>query len=420
MERWEIVVAGAGASGLMAARRAALSLRQGGSGGAVLLLEGNPKSGKKLLATGNGRCNLSNLGISPKHYHGDAAQAAALLSRYPTERVIGEFESLGLLCRADGEGRVYPKGNQAAAVLQCLRDGEGLPLQERCGFSIAAVSRSRGGFLLRGDGGEEIWAKRCILACGGKASPQLSQGGGYRLAEQLGHSVTPLSPSLVPLKTSAGACKALKGMRGKGRAALYQNGRKVYAESGEILFGDGRLSGICIFNLSARLRGMEPGGVEVGLDLLEDMELPEAEEYFTRLKSGHPLRRTSELFAGVLNLQIGRELTRAAGIDSGKTLGQLTKEELRRAAALAKDWRFPITGTAGWPDAQITAGGVPLWEVSLETMESKKCPGLYLAGELLDLDGDCGGYNLHWAWITGMAAGESAGRAAKGEKRSRC
>ncbi len=437
MERVELAVIGAGASGLMAARRASLAMNRRGKAGGVVLLEGNPKAGKKLLATGNGRCNLTNMGISPEKYHGDSL-AARVLEKYPARRILEEFAEMGLLCAADGEGRVYPRGGQSASVLDALRGGTFQPLY---GQKVVSVSHCDGGFLLETADGNKLWAQKCVLACGGAASPAHSMGGGYELARQLGHTVTELSPSLVPIKTSSKVCGALKGMRVKARAALYKDGRPVYAESGEVIFGAGQLSGICIFNLSARLRETGLQNVEIGLDLLEDMEEPAVFKYLAKLRETRPDRGASELFFGLFNFRVGQELLVDCGISKAKSMADMTGGELRRAqvqlrehhrlpadgdkrvseltdrdleqaAKAAKDWRFPVTGAGPWEDAQITAGGVPLREVEPDTMESKKCPGLYLAGELLDVDGDCGGYNLHWAWATGLLAGDAAGRAA--------
>lgn len=409
MERWEFLVIGGGASGLMAAGCCREAMKRRGK--VPLVLEGNDKLGKKLLATGNGRCNLSNLEIVPWRYHGDKL-AAKVLERYPAQRVLKRFRELGLLCRADGEGRVYPSGNQAAAVLQALRRDLGECCQEA---PVVSVVPGRGArhdeFEATAADGKVYRAGKVLLACGGMASPAHSRGGaGYELARSLGHSVTELTPSLVPLKSSSKVCRALKGMRAKARATLYRWGEPVYGESGEVIFGDGQLSGICVFNLSSRLRETGLRGMEVGLDLLEDMDGETLLDYLKSLRADHGRWRAGELFSGALNLRVGQELLKAAGLPCGSELRGLTDEELIRAAKLAKDWRFPITGTGGWADAQVTAGGVPLTEVDLDTMESKLCPGLYLAGELLDVDGDCGGYNLHWAWATGMIAGEAAAK----------
>ena len=402
MKRVQVAVIGGGAAGLMASYKAA---KQGAE---VILLEGNPRPGKKLLATGNGRCNLTNLRISPEHYHGDVEDARELLARYPAEKIMAEFEKMGLLCRADSEGRVYPNSLQAAAVLQVLWGAcEEAGVEIRPDFPVSGIKREQD-MLRVTDGKETILAERCILASGGKASPKHSKGGGYALAKDLGHTVTPLTPALVPLKTPMKLCRSLKGIRCKAKAALYGNGQKLGEESGEVIFGDNQLSGICIFNLSSLLDGKGPWEAE--LDLLEQWEIARLLPYWKQLGKNRPALPADELFSGLLPLRIGQELSKLIRITKEKPLAELDEKTLLHAAQTAKSLKIPVTGLGNWESAQVTAGGVPLSEIDTKTMESKQCPGLYLAGELLNIDGDCGGYNLHWAWLTGMAAGEHAAK----------
>lgn len=403
MERYKLAIVGAGAAGLMAACQAGRILGPG----AVALLEGNPKPGKKLLATGNGRCNLTNLHITPARYHGDVLLAKPLLGAFPPSRVLEAFSRLGLHTRADGEGRVYPYSLQGAAVLQALWGGCGeaggslFP-----GFPVTGIAPRQGGFLLESAAGGALWAEKCLLACGGAASPKHScQGGGYALAEQAGHSLTPLRPGLTPLACPKKLTAPLKGMRCRARAALWRKGREVRAESGEVIFGEGSLSGICIFNLSLRL---PCGQGEVVLDLLEDMDEKALWAYFQNLQSQRPCLPAREIFSGLVNLRIGGYLAKSLGFTGERKLSALSSGDLRRAVKAVKEWRLPVSPWEGWDSAQITAGGVLLSEVDMNTMESRIQPGLYLAGELLNLHGDCGGYNLHWAWATGIAAGLGA------------
>lgn len=400
---------GAGAAGLMAASRAGQLLRGSGSSD-ILLVEGNPKPGKKLLATGNGRCNLTNLSLSAKRYHGDVKAAQALLSAYPPGRILAEYKRMGLLCRTDSEGRAYPNSLQAAAVLQTLWSScEEVGVKILCGFETVSILAGKNGFLLTGRDGRTALAEKCVLACGGMAAPKHSCGEkGYGLAKSLGHSVTDLAPSLAPLKTTAKFCRPLKGMRCRARAALYRKGKEIAAESGEVLFGDGQLSGICVLNLSSWVRGEAGSEWEVGLDLLEGMELPALCAYLKQICKDHPALPSSNLFSGALNLRVGQELVKSLKIPADTLFSGLSPETLERAARAAKDLRFPVTASNTWDSAQVTAGGVPLCEVDIKTMESRKRPGLYLAGEMLNVDGDCGGFNLHWAWATGMAAGSAA------------
>ena len=403
MKRVQVAVIGGGAAGLMAAVKAAKM------GAKVLLLEGNPRPGKKLLATGNGRCNLTNLHISPEHYHGDVEEAAALLARYPAEKIMAEFETLGLLCRADSEGRVYPNSLQAAAVLQVLWSAcEEAGVEMCCDFPVSDLKREQDGFSIANTAGETIVAQRCILASGGKASPKHSKGNGYSLAKNLGHTVTPLVPALVPLKTPMKLCRSLKGIRCKAKAALYGDSKKLGEESGEVLFGDNQLSGICIFNLSSLLIGEKAWEIE--LDLLEQWEEKRLLAYWKQLGQNRSSMAAGDLFSGLLPLRVGQELMKLTHLPTEETLANLSEKTLLRATQAAKALRIPITGPGSWENAQVTSGGVPLQEIYTNTMASKQCPGLYLAGEVLNVNGDCGGYNLHWAWLTGMAAGENAGK----------
>ena len=405
MNRVKAAVVGAGAAGLMAAWQLAKALGPG----AVALLEGNPKPGKKLLATGNGRCNLTNLHISPARYHGDAALAEGFLSAWPARRVTDAFASLGLLTRADGEGRVYPRSLQAAAVLQALWaacEEQGAALL--CDFETVGLAPAKGGFWLTAKDGRTLWAGRCVLACGGMASPRHSCGEkGYGLAKSLGHSVTPLVPGLAPLRCPKKITAPLKGMRAKARASLWVRGREVAAESGEVIFGEGNLSGICMMNLSLALGG---GTGEVVLDLAEGLSRDELAGHFRRLQQARPAMPCRDIFSGLLNLRIGQQLSKGLGFTGERPLGALPVGELCRAAEAVKAWRLPVSPADSWDSAQVTAGGVPLSEVDLATMESRKCPGLYFCGEILNIHGDCGGYNLHWAWATGMAAAAGLAR----------
>lgn len=416
MEKTEIVIIGGGAAGLMASCAAARILKKDG---AVLLLEGNPKLGKKLLATGNGRCNLTNLNVSPAHYHGDVRSIEPLLEKYTPGAVIAAFREMGLVTKADGEGRVYPHSLQAAAVLGVLRrSAEENGVSCRIGSPAVSVQKTRRGFLVSCADGTEIEAATCILACGGAASPKHSCGAdGYAFAKALGHTVTPLYPALTQLLCKGKVFKSLAGMRCAARAALLADGREVYAEGGEVQFTETGLSGICIFGLSVyaaeffalgKIGGRPHKALSVSLDCLPEWSFNDLCDYVNEIRACHPNMAAGDLLFGLLNLRVGFALVQAAGIDPAVSAKAVKPGQLQRLAALVKAWRFEISGTKSWQDAQITAGGVPLSEVDPLTMRSKKTDGLYLAGELLNIHGDCGGYNLHFAWATGLAAGSAS------------
>jgi predicted Rossmann fold flavoprotein len=418
---YDIAVVGGGAAGLMAARSAAITQQRGGRRTSVVLLEGNPKFGKKLLATGNGRCNLSNLELSIGHYHGDRELAAAVIEKFPTQRIIDEFEKMGLLCRADQEGRLYPNNLQAAAVLQALRFScEEAQVQCVCGFLVSSITKEEKEFVLVSDSGERVRAGRCILASGGMASPRHScSQNGYTLARELGHSIVKCLPVLVPVKSSSKLLKPLKGMRSKVYAALLADGKKVAGESGEVIFNEGALSGICIFNLSSLVGEWQRTGklqdkavkkLEISLDFAENYSWEELLHYLRQIKTRHSSLPGGELFSGLLNLKVGQELAKSFGIDRQRPVAGITDAELKKMTAGIKSQKFEVSGLSSFENAQVTSGGIPLSEVTVQTMESKICSGLYMAGELLHVNGDCGGYNLHWAWATGLCAGSSAAK----------
>ncbi|MGN0479041.1 MAG: NAD(P)/FAD-dependent oxidoreductase [Hominenteromicrobium sp.] len=426
MKQAEVVILGGGAAGLMASCAAARILKRNGS---VLLLEGNPKLGRKLLATGNGRCNLTNLNVSPGHYHGDAAAAVPLLEKYTPEAVIAAFRDMGLITKADDEGRVYPRSLQAAAVLAVLRrSAEESGVTCMLGSPASSVRKAGRGFRVQCADSGEIEAARCILACGGAASPKHScSADGYAFAKALGHTVTPLYPALTQLLCRGKVFKSLAGMRCAARAALLADGKEICAESGEVLFTETGLSGICVFGLSVyageffalgTVGGKAHRALSVSLDCLPDWSFTELCDYILEMRTAYPNRMAGELLDGLLNMRVGSALVQAAGIDPARSAKFVAPGQMQKLAALTKAWRFEVTGTKSWQDAQITAGGIPLKELDPLTMRSKKTDGLYLAGEMLNVHGDCGGYNLHFAWATGLAAGEAAAKSILKEKRS--
>lgn len=429
MEKCKIAVIGAGAAGLMAACTAAKTLREKNKTGKVILLEGNAKAGKKLLATGNGRCNLSNENLSADFYHGDTKELPAFLREYDTAKITKTFREMGLLtaCGERAEGWIYPRSLQAAAVLKALLSAcEENGVSCRYGFGIFSVLPHQGGFLLKADSGESLFAEKCIVACGGKASPAHSGGkNGYDIARQAGHTVTALSPSLTPLRCQDKMLRALKGVRCRAKVTLFCEKEELAADTGEVLFGENGLSGICVMNLSGFLadyiRG-NPGkplsGFRVFLDLVGEMPEWELLAFLKELCLRHPDRPVSELLGGILPLALGKELVKRAlsgapgqantGYDPLAPLSSLDERRLSAVSRMLKELSFPVTGPGTFEQAQVTAGGIPLGEISMQTMESKKHAGLYFAGEILDINGRCGGYNLHFAFSTGMAAGKSA------------
>ena len=412
-ESYEIAIVGGGAAGLMAAAEIA---REGGKKAPrTVVLEGASRPGKKLLATGNGRCNLYNLNLSSQRFFSESrlALARGVQSVLALDQ-RSLWRQLGMLTEADEEGRVYPTCYQAAAVLELLRNvAEEGGVELRCDSSVVKICRKGTQFLLTLADGSTLRAGQVIVAAGGKAAPGLGGSGmGYELARQLGHRVTELIPGLVPVRC-VNPSKTLKGVRAGCTASLYEGEKLVERREGEVQFTEYGVSGIVIMQLS---NYVEPGKrYALELDLFSALEEGELLAFFREKRRSHPDQKAEFLLLGVLKTQFAQLLLRACRVDCKKrTLGSLTDEELAMAARRVKHWRVQLDGLLPWEQAQVTRGGVSLDEVDMTTFQSKKVPGLYLAGEVLDAAGDCGGFNLAWAFGTGILAARAAKERANG------
>lgn len=399
-----IGIIGGGASGMAAAL--ASSEREENK---VILMERQARVGRKLQATGNGRCNLSNLHGGESHYHGENPGFTAFaLNRFSPEETRGWFAALGLYTVAENSGRVYPYSDQANSVVDILRFALEKPnIQVKLGFEVEKVKKTAEGFRVF-SGGETVNCDRLIIACGGLAGSKL--GGtmsGYKLLRSLGHSCTKLRPNLVQLKASWGSLPALKGVRANCRAEMLHDGAAFASSVGELQFTEYGLSGPVMFEIS---RDVCQGGGEwlARLDFLPELEEEPLKEMLLRRKE--TALPASELLTGILHNRLGRVLTQAAGISASRPISALSDPELGQVAKTVKSFTVTLTEPMGMDSAQVTAGGILTGEFDEKTMESKLVPGLFACGEVLDIDGDCGGYNLQWAWSSGRLAGESAGR----------
>lgn len=396
----KVAVIGGGAAGLAAAITAAEA------GHAVTVLERQGRVGRKLMATGNGRCNLSNLNWGPENYHGqDPAFALPALAAFPPAAALDFFRSLGLLTVAEPSGRVYPRSDQAGSVVDVLRLAAAARGAElRTGVEVLSLCRAGDGFALV-LAGETVAADRVIVCCGGLAGEKL--GGtksGYALLSSLGHRRTPLHPALVQLRTDPTYVRALKGVRAEARVVLEKAGAVIAQSAGEVQFTDYGISGPAVFEVS-RAASTAAGAVTARLDLLPGIPAEELEGLLARRAADFPGLPLENLLTGMLHNRLGQTVLRYAGFGLSGMADGLTGADLSRTAATVKDFALPVTGTLGFDAAQITAGGMDTTQFDPHTLQSRLVPGLYAAGEVLDVDGDCGGYNLQWAWASGRLAG---------------
>ncbi len=398
-----IGIIGAGASGMAAALSAAKCADV-----QVLLFERQARVGRKLQATGNGRCNLSNMKACGKVYHGDDPEfVKKAMQVFDVQETMLWFQELGLYMVMEDSGRIYPYSDQANSVVDVLRfalNEENISLMT--GFEVSKVRKTDAGFQVEGNG-EIYTCDKLIVACGGLAGTKLGGSmSGYQLLRSFGHKVTKLRPALVQLKSSWSSCAALKGVRTNCHAAIYHDG-ELYCESkGELQFTEYGLSGPVIFEISRDVC-QGKGQWVCKLNLLPDLD---EEQLFDHLKKRCTTDLpTDELFTGVLHNRLGRVVTQNAGIRSGIKIADLRDDELMQAVRTAKALEITLTEPMGMEHAQVTAGGVCTSEFDSATMESKLVPGLYACGEVLDVDGDCGGFNLQWAWSSGLLAGSCAG-----------
>ena len=371
----------------------------------VLLFERQARLGRKLQATGNGRCNLSNIHAGVGGYHGQQPDfVKPAMSRFDPEETLQWFRSMGLFTVSEPSGRVYPYSDQANSVVDVLRFALEKPnIRVNTGAEIGKIRKEGNGFSVDGE-----YCDRLIVACGGLAGSKL--GGtmsGYQLLRSMGHRMTKLRPALVQLKSSWSAVAALKGVRANCHAAIYHDGSLHSQSAGEIQFTEYGISGPVIFEIS-RDACQGAGSWVCQLDLLP--EISEETLYAELRRRAGTVLPTQELLTGILHNRLGRVVSKAAGLSLNGAAADLTQQELQAVCTAVKSFEVPLTEPMGMDSAQVTAGGILTEDFDPCTMESKLVPGLYACGEVLDIDGDCGGYNLQWAWSSGRCAGYHAGK----------
>ncbi|MFA5006032.1 MAG: NAD(P)/FAD-dependent oxidoreductase [Candidatus Izemoplasmatales bacterium] len=405
MKRPEVFIVGAGASGLFAA------LSASEAGAAVTILEKNPRIGKKLLATGNGRCNYTNVQATPADYNHPDFVAPALAA-FPPDAVLSRFAALGIFPKVEEEGKAYPMSGQASSFLDVfLYELARAGVNVVCDAEVVRLDRIGRGYRITCADGTRYDADRVVLAAGGKAMPSSgSDGSGYALAERFGHKLTPVFPALAKLTLDSPYLKQLDGVKIPGRAELIHRGEVLQSEQDDILFTKFGISGPTILRLSRKANELTLRGeaVQVRVVLLDGVDRDAVRR---RLESAGD-KPVDHALVGLVHKKLIPALLREAGIAKHDVcVATLPARERERLLTLLFDWRFAVTGNRGFDDAQATAGGIDVGAIDPATMASRLSDGLYFCGEIVDVDGPCGGFNLQWAWASGRLAGTSAARA---------
>ena len=396
-----IAVIGGGASGLIAAIAAAED-----SDNQITVYESGDRVGRKILATGNGRCNMTNINADVENYHGKNPKfILGAKNKFWVNETLEFFSDLGIEVNVEEDGKVYPYSNQASAVLDVLRfkidELDNIKIINS--FEVKSVSKTKECFNIVSYDGRKEKADKIIVATGGKAAPNLgSKGVGYEILKSFGHKITSLSPSLVQIKTETDVVKKLKGIKLDAEVTLGDN-----SEFGEVLFTEYGLSGPAVFSLSSRLGDNKV----ISLDIMSKYSYEQLYERILQRIALRPKITLENFFVGMFNKRVGQALMKSVGIEPlSRYALTLNEKEISRICSAIKKWDFKVTGTMSWNNAQVTKGGAVTGEFNPNTMESKLVNGLFASGEVLDIDGDCGGYNLQWAWSSGYLAGANAGK----------
>ena len=405
----DVAIVGGGASGLAAA----VTVKELLPDADVTVLERLDRVGKKILATGNGRCNLSNADLAEGHYSG-SLDCMRMIGGTPSAEEF--FRSLGVICTSDAQGRIYPYSNSAATVLNALRLRiSELGVNEVCGFELDSFERTGGGYRLRASDGRSVDCRRVIIAAGGYASQKHGTDGKVmRILKSRGYKCTPVCPAVAPLRVDADEIRGLAGVRAKGEVSAVADGKVLHIERGEIQFTADSLSGICVFDL-ARFFADFGDRLTVTADLAPDMDKRTLTDYLFEMRRQRRECGLDELLSGLFNAKLAVYIVkRATGRKLGERVSTLKNGEIMRIADTIKAMSFRVTGCAPWNSAQVTYGGISA-ECVNDSLESATDRGLFLCGEILDVTGDCGGYNLQWAWSSGIWAARSCAGSLRGE-----
>lgn len=410
MKQRKVIVVGGGASGLVAAISAA---REGAN---VTIIEHKDRVGKKILSTGNGRCNLTNEYMTPDCFRGDELSIVnKVLKQFSYQETVHFFEELGVILK-NRQGYVYPISDQASTILDVLRmEVDRLKISLYLEHNVKTIKKNAKGFQISTNKGN-YQCDALILATGGKAASVLgSDGSGYTLAKQFGHHISPVVPALVQLKGNGAFFKQVAGVRTQAKVSLYVNDTLAGSDTGELQLTNYGISGIPVFQISRyAAKGLyEKKTVIAEIDFLPSMPEEELESFLSERIAMHGHKGAEDFFIGMFHKKLIGILLKEANISFATVMNTVPNDKLNKLLVLCKHFKVSIEGTNDFEQAQVCAGGVKTTEINPQTMESLYEQDLYLVGELLDIDGICGGYNLQWAWSTGFIAGKHAAKGSR-------
>lgn len=400
----DVAIIGAGAAGLATAIFAARM----SPGSIIVALDGARKLGAKILVAGGGRCNVTNRVVTPADFNGGSPNTIRrVLAAFPVERTVAFFREIGVALHEEEDGKLFPDSNRAATVLAALLDeAHARGVQRLTEHRVRAVERAAAGFVVRTDNAS-IEARRVVLATGGLSLPKTgSDGGGYAIAQALGHSLVPTTPALVPLVLDDDFHAGLSGVSLDAEVGVRVAGSPPVRVRGSLLWTHVGVSGPAVLDASrhwhrARIEGRD---VTVAVSLLPGLDVAAAEQWFIDAAAAQPRTHLHNTLATRMPARLAGAVLAWLHIDARTPLAHLSRDVRRRLVESLLAWPLPVRDSRGYGHAEVTAGGVPLNEIDPRTMASRVCPGLHLVGEILDVDGRIGGFNFQWAWSSAWVA----------------
>ena len=403
--KYDIAIIGAGPSGIMAA----ISARQNGA--SVILIEKNDAIGRKILATGNGRCNITNKLTAVKNYHGaNPGFIGSVLSQFDQFKTINYFEALGLILKEEDRGRMFPRTNQATSVVDILKhELTRLKVEVKLNAEVKKIENKSGWEITLLDA-SIINSDKLILTTGGKAAHQFgSSGDGHFWVKNLGHRVVDIYAALVALETKESWVRDLQGLKVEATANFFVDDKIISKRSGDLIFTHFGLSGPAIMSQARFVAPfVNDNNVKVELDFMADQSASELDAVISKIFNASGSKVVKNALVGLLPAKLITTVLSQSDIDAETKTAIISKEQRNRIVKNLKSLTLNISKLRPLKEAQVTRGGVSTDEIDVETLESKKIKGLYFAGEVMDVDGDSGGFNLQWAWSTGYIAGQSA------------